>query len=141
MNDDVPTVFRYQPVRAGIQMSWLFLAGIFLIVLMASPLTKGPGRMALLVALGSLWGPFYAVRRLLSPWTLEVDGDLVRATFLIGNRRAWKLDELMIRTPRFGSIWEGSTVVTTSRNGRVAFRVFRDLIGYDKFRLLVQGAA
>jgi hypothetical protein len=134
--------FWYRPIRTFIALAVFLVAGVVLMVIFFSPRATGSRMAGAMLFLVGAWGVFYVVRRLGSPARIEVRDQKLEAAFWKGDRRTWPLAELRIRPSNLGSFWEGSTVVTFVPDGRVAFRVFRDLVGYDSLReILKQSAA
>jgi hypothetical protein len=90
------------------------------------------------LCLVGIWGLLYAVRRMKSPWRIVVSRMNVTAGYWLGPDRNWNLDDLVIRAPSLGTFWESSVIVEL-RSGTEAFRLYRDLPGFERLcRLLSQ---
>lgn len=133
-----PEVYAYSTWRLLLQLvglgagSALLLLGPFLWPGTGSPLSK------LLVCAVGVWGTLYVIRRLRNPRRFILNDAVVRGEYWSGARRSWNRESLRVKEQGLGSLWESSTVVGLL-GGDEAFRLYRDLPGYDRFRSALQG--
>jgi uncharacterized membrane protein len=132
--------FWYRPIPTAVALLTFLVAGVVLMGILFWPRASGSRFAGVVLFLTGAWALFYVMRRLSNPWRVEIEDQELEAASWRG-RRKWSLAELSIRPSSFGSAWEGSAVVA-ELDGRVAFRVFRDLVGYARFcEIIKYGAA
>jgi hypothetical protein len=136
-------VFVYRALPLALGLPTVLASGVIMLVAAFSSWVRGPQPLfRAFLFLWGLWALLYVVRRITGPWRLEVRGDEVWAFFWPSGSRTWKVANLKVRPAGIASAWEGSTVVVTVQDNRVAFRVFRDLAGMAAFcEVIKRGAA
>jgi hypothetical protein len=135
-------VFSYRLIRTVMGLSFVLVGSVAVMVVVFSPRAHGSALAGALLFLVGVWGVFYVSRRIAGPWRVEIQEGEVRATFWKGVTRSWALAELSVRPRDLGSFWDGSAIVVRSSDNRIAFRVFRDLVGFRSLcEIITRGAA
>jgi hypothetical protein len=127
--------YRY-PAALPLQITALSLVGVAVVILATSRRATGSVAAELAIVLVGVWAVSYTFRRLRNPIRFEIEAGIVRAKYFRGRVKSWELTSLRVRPASLATWWEGATVIMTTHD-QVAFRIFRDLIGYREFAAAV----
>jgi hypothetical protein len=130
--------FSYTSWRLLFQLAVLGFGAALVLVAAANRPSSGSAVSKLLLGAVAVWGLLYVIRRLKSPRSFVVDHSTVRTGYWFGPEKSWRRDNLSVKPSSPASFWESSTVVKLS-SGAEAFRVYRDLPGFNRLSKVLRG--